>query len=331
MKSWGVFRLLLGLLFILIGLILWAPEGGSGEYPRKPITVVIPWPAGADSGVIAQKLANITNQNKYISQPMQLIFKPGAAGTIGFAEVLQGKADGYTICFNASAPIIIQPLVKELPYNHKTMIPVIQVVKNDILLTVRNDFPWKSVQEFLGYVKTHPDEVMAGTAGDFTWPHFALLQIEKFGLKFRHVPFQGNAPATTALLGGHIPVAVLTPGAAAPQVAAGKLRFLASAELERSPFAPDAPTLKELGCNVPGTNHFYGVIVPKGCPDEVVETLHGAFKKAMDTDEFAALCKELGTIRSYIGYKDLPDLIDSTVKETAQLLEGMGIKVRKIP
>jgi tripartite-type tricarboxylate transporter receptor subunit TctC len=204
-------------------------------------------------------------------------------------------------------------------------------VKNDILLVVRNDFPWKSVQEFLGHVKTHPDEVMAGTAGDFTWPHFALLQLEKFGLKFRHVPFQGNAPATTALLGGHIPIAVLTPGAAAPQVAAGKLRFLASAEQKRSSFAPDAPTMKELGYNVPGSTHFYGVIVPQGCPEEVVEILHAAFKKAMDTDEFAAFCKELGTIRSYVGYKELPGLIDSVVKETSQLLEGMGIKVRKVP
>jgi tripartite-type tricarboxylate transporter receptor subunit TctC len=330
MKSWGGFGLLAGIALIVMGLILSVSEGIPGEYPRKPITIVIPWPAGADSGVIAQKLANIMNQNKYLPQPMQLLFKPGAAGTIGFAEVLQGKADGYTICFNASAPIIIQPLVKELPYSHKTMIPVIQVVKNDILLVVRNDFPWKGVPEFLGHVKAHPGEVAAGTAGDFTWPHFSLLQLEKFGLKFRHVPFQGNAPATTALLGGHIPVAVLTPGAATPHVAAGKLRFLVSAERDRSSFAPDAPTMKELGYPIPGTTHFYGVIVPKDCPHEVVETLHAAFKKAMDTDEFGAFCKDLGTTRSYIGYKELPEMIDSVVRETAQLLEGIGVKVRKV-
>ncbi len=330
MKLGGFWGLLLGG-FMVLG--LWQPfsEVAASDYPRKPITAVVSWPAGSGTGVVGQKLVNIINQNKYLSQPIQMVYKPGGAGTIGLAEVLQGRADGYTIAYNPSAPIIIQPLVKELPYNHRAMVPVLQTAKNPCLFVVRSEGPWKTVRELLAYAKEHPGETMVGTAGEFTWPHVALLDLMKAsGLQFRHVPFQGDAPAVAALLGGHVPIVTVQVGSASAQVAAGKLRFLACMEDERTPFAPDAPTIKELGYNVKGILHTHIVSVPKATPPEIVVTLHDAFKKAMDTEDYSAFMKQVGSVPSYVGYKELPELIEATVKEIVQLLEGIGVNVRKV-
>jgi tripartite-type tricarboxylate transporter receptor subunit TctC len=331
MKPKGmIWRLLWGFSFLSLGLLSLISNSAAKEYPLKPIVVVVNFPAGSSTGLTGQKLANIINQNKFLPQPMQLMYKPGGAGTIAVAEVVQGKADGYTLAYTPSAPILVQPLVKELPYNHRTLIPVVQTIRYPWLYAVKSDTPWKNVQEFLEYAKTHPGEVMVATAGDYTWGHVALLDLMKAsGLKFRHVPLQGDVGTITALLGGHVPVGAVTGGSLKAHVAAGKLRLLASAETERSPSAPDVPTMKELGFDVKGTTHTNFLIAPKGTPVEIVETLSAAFKKAIDTNDFAAFMKDVGGSPGYVGFKELPTFIESVVKETSQLLGGIGVKVKQ--
>ncbi len=330
MKVNRISPLLVLTILMFFSFMLLAHAWAAKDYPRKPITVVVPWPAGSATGIVGQKIVNLVIQNKYFPQAMQVVYKPGASGTIGLAEVLQGKPDGYTIGYNPSAPILVQPLVKELPYTHKTLAPIIQTMKFPWLLAVKNDAPWKTVQEFLAYAKQHSGEVMVGTAGDYTWGHLALLQItQATGIKFRHVPFQGSAPNVTALLGGHVPVSLVVTGDVAAQISAGKVRFLASVEKERSSFAPDIPTLKELGYDVRGTMHTHIIVAPKGTPEDIIGTLHGVFKKAIDTDDYKIFMKEIGGDPGYIGYKDLPAALDEAVKEATSLLEGVGTKIKK--
>lgn len=317
--------------FIVLGLISFIPNSGAKEYPLKPIILVVNFPAGSSTGLTGQKLANIINQNKFLPQPMQLLYKPGGAGTIAVAEVVQGKADGYTLAYTPSAPILVQPLVKELPYNHRTLIPVVQTIRYPWLYAVKSDAPWKNAQELLDYAKKHPGEVMVGTAGDYTWGHVSVLDLMRAsGLKFRHVPLQGDVGTITALLGGHIPVGVVTGGSLIAQVSAGKLRLLASAETERSPSTPDVPTIKELGYDVKGTTHTNFVIAPKDTPLEIVEILSAAFKKAIETSDYNDFMKDVGGSPGYLGHKELPAFIERVVKETALLLEGIGTKIRKI-
>lgn len=316
---------------VMVGFMLLVPVGEAKDYPRKAIIIVVPFPAGSSTGLSGQKLVNIIMQNKYLPQPLQIVYKPGGAGTIGLAEVLQGKPDGYTLGYPPSAPIMVQPLVKELPYTHKTLVPIIQTIKYPWLMAVKSDAPWKTIQDFLVYAKQHPEELTVGTAGDYTWGHLSLIQFMKVsGLKFRHVPFQGSVPNATALLGGHINLSLVLSGDVAAQVSAGKIRIIASVETERTPFAPEAPTLRELGYDIKGTTHTNILVARKGTPDEVVETLHEAFKKAVDTEEFRAFTKEVGGYPAYMGYKELPAAIDEVVKEVTQTLEGIGVKARKI-
>jgi tripartite-type tricarboxylate transporter receptor subunit TctC len=299
-------------------------------YPDKPITVVVPWPPGSGTGLTAQHLVNAINQKKYLSQPLQVVHRPGGTGTIGTAEVLAARPDGYTVLYNASAPIIVQPLVKDLPYNHRSLIPVVQTVGFPWLIAVRDEAPWRTMQELLEHAKQHPGELIVGTAGDYTWGHVALLQVQKStGLKFRHIPFEGSAPNVTALLGGHTHASLVTSGDVAKHVAANKVRLLATVERERAAAFPDIPMLGEFGIEVSGTLHTNLVAVAKGTPGEIVEALHDAFKKAIESDDYQAFIKQLGGTPSYGGYEELPAVLDTAVKRTADMLEDMGVKVRR--
>ena len=279
--------------------------------------------------MVAQRIINIINENKICPTGMQLVFKPGGAGTIGLAEALSGRPDGYTLAYTPSAPLIVQPLIKDLPYTTKSYTPIIQVLTNDWLLGVKTDSPLQTIQEFIEYAKQHPGEVTVGTAGDYTWPHIALLDISKAtGLKFRHVPFAGSGPAVISLLGGHINAAIMKPSDISSQIEAGKARFIASAELKRSQFYPDVPTVKELGFPVAGSFYNEMFVAPKGTPENIIKILHDMFKKAIETDDYKAFLKTMGADFQYVDYKDLPAILDRETKKVKSLLQELGTEIK---
>ena len=302
----------------------------SANFPTKGITLVVPFPAGASTSLTAQTIANIVNKNKLCSTSMQVIFKPGGSGTIGVAEVLRGAPDGYTLSYTPSAPIIVQPLVKNLPYSIKTMRPFIQTAKFDWMLTVKEDSPFKTIQDFVEYAKQHPNEVRVATSGDYTWSHVALLNIAKAsGLKFRVVTFSGGTTNMVAVLGGHVDAGVLLTGDAATNVQAGKLRFIATCEPQRSSFYPDVPSFNEIGYSTFGSYHTNVAIAPKDTPDETIKILHDVFKKAIDTDEYKAFLKKIGGQYAYIGYKELPSVIEEEAQKIKILLKELGKEINE--
>ena len=260
---------------------------------------------------------------------MQVVFKPGGAGTIGLSEVLLGKPDGYNLAHSPTAPLIVQPLIKDLPYTTKTYTPIIEVASFDWFLAVKNDAPWSTIQEFIEYVKQHPGEVTVGTAGDYTWPHIALLNISSAtGLKFRHVPFAGSAPSVVSLLGGHINAAIVKIAEIAPQIKAGKARFLANAEPKRSRFYPDVPTFNDIGFPVQGSYYTEMVVAPKDTPEDIIKTLHDMFKKAIETDEYKKYLELVGAEPKYMGYKDIPVNLEKETKKVADLMKSLGKEIR---
>jgi tripartite-type tricarboxylate transporter receptor subunit TctC len=315
-------------LIVVCSIFIVAPTLAAG-FPERGITLVVPWPAGSTDGIIAQKIANIMTEKKICPTGMQVVFKPGGTGTIGFAEVLRSNPDGYTLLYSSNGPFVLQPLVKELPFNAKSLTPIIQTAKYDWVLAVQSEAPWKTVPEFIEYAKQHDGEVTIGSAGEYTWGHIALLDIQKAtGLKFRHVSFGGSAPTVVALIGGHINAALAIAGDVKAQVLAGKARYLAAVEPERNPYYPDVPSLKEFNLPVYGTYLTQNVVAPKDTPENITVALHDMFKKAIETEEFKSLVKDMGGYYKYVGYKELPGEIDKEVKRIAGLLEGLGKNVK---
>jgi|WetSurMetagenome_2_1015567.scaffolds.fasta_scaffold65094_2 tripartite-type tricarboxylate transporter receptor subunit TctC len=322
-RNWTLVTLII---LCIVGIV---PSTQASEFPNRGITLIVPWPPGSTDGIIAQKIANIMIEKQICPPGMQVVFKPGGTGTVGFAEVLRSNPDGYTLLYSSNGPFVLQPLVKDLPFTSKSLTPVIQTAKYDWVLGVQGDAPWKTVPEFIEYAKQHPGEMTIGSPGEYTWGHIALLDIQKAtGLKFRHVPFAGSAPAVVALVGGHVNAILVIAGDLKAQVAAGKARYLAAVEPQRNPYYPDVPSLKEFNLPVYGTYLTQNVIAPKDTPENIIATLHGMFKKAIETEEFKSLVKDVGGFYNYVGYKELPGEIDKEVKRISVLLEGLGKEVK---
>jgi tripartite-type tricarboxylate transporter receptor subunit TctC len=299
-------------------------------YPEKPISVVVNFPAGTDVGICAQRLVNIINQGKYLSQPLQVVYKTGGVGTIGLAEVLQGRPDGYTLAWTPSAPVLIHPLIKDLPYNLESMVPIIQILKFPFFIIANADSPSKKIEDFLRDAKNRPGKVTIASAGEFTWPHIAILQLEEATkIKFRHVPLEGSSQAVTSLLGRHVDSTITSMGSAGPQVTSGKLRVLACVERERAVWPDDVPAINELGYNVPGTDNQHLLVLPKGASEEVIGTIHAAFKRAMDTSAFKDFLKQNGGTLYYVGNKDLPKYLEEAQKRIRTLFESINIKTKR--
>jgi len=243
-------------------------------FPTKPVELVVPYPAGGGTDVLARAFALAAV--KHLPQPLIVINKPGAAGAIGWADVLNGKEPGYKVAVLAT-DLMTQPNMGLTKITHEDFTPIARLNYDPAAITVRADAPWKTVEEFLAAAKKGDFRIGNGGNGS-TW-HLAAAAIEdKTGAKFNHIPFAGANPAALSLLGGHIEAITVSAAEVYPHVAAGKLRLLAVMSDERIKGFEDVPTLKEKGLDI-SIGTWRGLAVPKGTPPEVVAALRAATAK----------------------------------------------------
>ena len=240
-----------------------------------------------------------------LPQPVVVVNKVGAAGTVGTAEVVSAKPDGYTIGFVTRIMLTLQPQRTELPYKGPGDVrPVVNLASLPYAVAVRADAPWKTFPEMLSYAKENPGKVRFGLAGLGTVEDIDLrIMQERAGVTFTVVQVTGDAEATAQILGGHIDTKLIG-GSVAPMVQAGKMRVLAVVGDERSPLFPEAPTFKELGFDFAMLPHFC-IIAPKGTPDNVVSILHDAFKKTLESDAVKRNAEQNMVTLEYLSTKDL--------------------------
>ncbi|MFT3718062.1 Bug family tripartite tricarboxylate transporter substrate binding protein [Pseudorhodoferax sp.] len=236
-------------------------------YPAKPVEMIVPWPAGGGTDVIARVYAEAARP--HFSQPILIVNRPGAIGSIGFSEAAAAKPDGYKVVM-ATPELLIAPYLKIGRATFADFVPIARINADPSSITVQADAPWKTVGEFLAYAKSKNGEVTISTSGNGAIPDIAAAALEdKTGIKFTRVPYQGEAPAIQAILAGQVDATVVAPGAMSSHVKAGKLRILAVTSAQRVAEFSDVPTLKESGVDlVIGT--WRGLMVPKGTPPEVV-------------------------------------------------------------
>lgn len=207
----------------------------------------------------------------HFPQPLAVVNRAGAAGTIGNAEVVRARPDGYTLGISAVAVLTVQPHRTKLPYQGPdTYAPINKLVNLAIVLAVRQDAPWKTAQEFLAAARQAPGKLRVSSPGIGTILHLILEDLkDRARVDVTHVPFRGNGEAIPALLGGHVEASVVHPGEIVPHVQAGKARVLMVFEPVRDPLFPDAPTARELGYDIT-LGVYYLLIGPKGTPPAVI-------------------------------------------------------------
>jgi tripartite-type tricarboxylate transporter receptor subunit TctC len=275
----------------------------AAEYPTKPITLQVPWPAGGSSDMGARILAGIAE--KKMGQPIVVINRVGAGSQVGLTELAKAKPDGYyigAVSLPALNTIALDPERKAV-YDIDSFIPIINQVLDPGFIFVRPDSSYKTLKDLLEDAKKRPGQIRASTTGILSDDHLAILMMEEAaGVKFRIVHFDGLAPGMTALLGGQIDVTFDNVGGVAPRVNAGQLRGLALMDKERSKFLPDIQTTVELGFPTVISSSTRGVMGPRGIPDPIVKKIQEVFLEAMKNPEHMEKMEKAGlTIRPMVG------------------------------
>ncbi len=257
----------------------------QADFPTKPIKIIIPYNPGGGTDTTGRFLAN--EAEKYFSQPVTVINRAGASGTVGTAEAAAAKPDGYTLYFSASDALVTTPHSLRVPYSVDDFRGIAGVSYAPSSIAVRTDSPWETLDDLIAEAGTDTviDRGHSGAGG----VHHTLLKslFQETGIKFRDVPFQGGSKTIAALRGGHVDLIGGTPGAMVAAVEAGEVRVLALSSPTSLDAFPGVPSFTEKGIDIVATVEWY-LLAPKDTPDDVVAVLEDAFMKAASSDEFKA-------------------------------------------
>lgn len=296
----------------------------KSPYPTKPVKLIVPLAAGSTVERAFRAMAE--SIKPFFPQPIAVVARPGGGGGIGIAEVVTARPDGYTIGGSFSAALTILPNMSDVPYKMHDYQMVINLISMPSVFAVRADAPWKTMTEVLAYAKANPGKIRVGTSGSGTGAHFAFEAIKDLArVDMTHVPYDGDPPSVAALLGGHQEASITVPGTAIAQIQAKKLRALATTGAVRSPVMPEVPTLKELGLDYVRVS-VIGVIVPKGTPEHVGQTLHDAFKKSVETDSFKAFAREACVDIDYRGPDEARKRLEADHAYYGDLVKKLNLK-----
>ena len=293
------------------------------DYPVKPVTLIVPWPAGGSTDIAMRAIADAAA--KHLGQPIVVDNKAGGSGTVGPATMAAAaKPDGYTI---AQMPITVfrLPLMQKTTWDPlKDFTYVVHLTGYTFGVTTSAESPFKTWADVVAYAKQNPGKVTYATPGAGTSLHIGMEQIAaKAGIKLTHVPFKGGAETNAAVLGGHTTLQADSSGWK-PLVEAGRLRLLMIWTANRSKNWPETPTLRELGYPFVLDSPF-GIAGPKGMDPKIVAKLHDAFKKAIDDP---AVQEQLAKYDMVVNYKNTEDyraFVAETVETERKALSDLGL------
>lgn len=289
------------------------------KFPTKPIQVIIPFQPGDTDNLLRPF---VEKMGEFLGQPLNLVYKPGAAGAVGAGFVAASKPDGHVMVGTSHSSIVVVPLTnKEIGYTLESFAPVAALVESGSLLVVLSSSPWKTLKDVVEDSKKSPGKISYTSSGTFGVNHLIPEAFTKeAGIKWNHIPSQGSGPAITAVLGGHVNMASTAIAPALPHIQSGTLRPLASYGVRRLKAFPDVPTLKELGYGVASPS-YYGILAPKGTPKEVVNAIYAAARKAVEkyNDPIATRLTSLGVEIKLLG----PEEYAAYLKNQNDLFSGV--------
>jgi tripartite-type tricarboxylate transporter receptor subunit TctC len=309
---------------IIAGLVAWAPAAAWAQaYPAKPVTMVVPWPAGGSTDIVMRTISEAAA--KHLGQPIVIDNKPGASGTLGPAVVAAtAKPDGYTL---AQIPITVMrlPLMQKVTWDaRKDFTYVVHLTGYTFGITAKADGAFKSWQDVVAFAKENPGKVTYATPGTGTSLHIGMEQIAaRAGIQLTHVPFKGGAETNAAVLGGHTSLQADSTGWK-PLVEGGQLRLLAIWTAERSKVWPDTPTLKELGYPFVFDSPF-GIAGPKGMDALVVKKLHDAYKQALEEPAVIETMGKYDMVPRYLDTEGYRKAVEEVIASEQAALEKIGL------
>lgn len=300
-----------------------AAHGPATAFPDGPITLVVPFGPGGTTDLIGRALA--PEMARTIGQQVVVLNRAGAGGAIGAAEVAKAKADGYTLGMLPSGPLTTQPGLRKLSYTPASFDPICRVYSNPLVLMVRNDSPFKTLQDLVAAAKRNPGKLNYASTGTGSVPHLALAALDQAtGIAMVHVPYKGEADMLLALLGGQ--VAVFAGQSTMLSTHGESIRGLGVMSPNRLKAYPDLPTLAEEGGPPLDFEVWGGLVAPKGTPPKVLAALEQACRVDTSIEAFQKRLDTLTTPVNYMDSKAFGAFINAEFSRNVQLLHEAGIK-----
>src|SRR5215213_5048448 len=255
-------------------LALAAPAGAQAPYPQKPIRMVVPFPPGGGTDILARLFGQ--KMSETLGQQVIVDNRGGAGGTVGTDIAAKAPPDGYTLILVSASHAINPGLYGKLPYDSiNDFAPITQLATSPGILVVNPSLPVKSVKDLIALARAKPGQINYASAGSGTPPHLAGELFKVMAkIDMVHVPYKGNAPAFTDVIGGQVSLIFPTMPSAMPFIKSGKLRPIAVTSAKRSPVAPDIPTIAESGLAGYEATSWYGILAPARTPPQIVARLH---------------------------------------------------------
>jgi tripartite-type tricarboxylate transporter receptor subunit TctC len=294
-------------------------------YPARPVRVIVGYPSGGSNDILARLMAQWLSER--MGQQFIIENRPGAGSNIATEAVVRASPDGYTLLMVSAANMSNAALYEKLNYNFiRDIEPVAGVMRVPLVMEVNLSIPAKTVPEFIAYAKANPGKINFASGGSGTSIHLSgeLFKM-KTGINMQHVPYRGNGPALTDLLGGQVQIMFDTMPAAIGYVRAGKLRALAVTTATRSEVLPDIPTVGEY---VPGyeASSLYGVAAPRNTPAEIVDKLNREINAALNDPAMKTRLADLGGIVLAGSPADFARLIAAETEKWGKVVKLSGAK-----
>lgn len=295
-------------------------------YPIRPIRIVVPYAAGGSTDQLARSIQQPLSE--ILGQPVIIDNKPGAGGTIGADIVAKAAPDGYTLVFGNTGPNAVVSLMRKVPYDLiKDFRPISTVAFTPMILAVPIDSPAKTVKEFLAYARQQGTMLNFGSVGNGSLSHLTGEYFnEMAGLQMQHIPYNGGAPMLTAFVGGQLQAAFVTGLDGATMLASGKVRYLAVATPNRTDVVPGLPSLHE---DVPGfkSSAWFGLLAPKGTPDDIVNRLNAAVVAAVARPEIRKLFTDRKIEARSTTPQEMANVIKDEMKQWAPVVRKANIQM----
>lgn len=304
-----------------------APLWAQSSYPDRPVELVVPYPPGGLTDMLTRAVAE--RLSKKWDRQVITVNMPGAGGVVATNNVINAKADGYTLLFGTDATLVTTPLINpDVTYDAtRDLVPVSSLGAYQLFLSVNKDMPVNTLAEFVDYAKAQSKPLDYSSVGQGSAHHLAMeVFAAEAGIEMTHIPYQGGAPATLALVSKEVPAMFNGPAPIKEYLANGEIRALAASGSSRSKVLPDVPTLGELGYKDFSVVNWYGLLAPAGTPADVVSKLEADIAAVIADPEFKAWQDAQGIDYLELKSEEFKSFIDSEKVRLGGFIKKFGIE-----